>query len=112
MGGGKLQVVGFGAPAKILLPFESFRADLSLFEDSGSRAYSIFFIYLSGAPGRIRTSDTLVRSQVLYPTELRARDLNLLSYLSLTGFTYDEFFGQWLIIVCGLLHFGGGGFWP
>ena len=26
-----------------------------------------------GAPGRIRTSDRLVRSQVLYPTELRAR---------------------------------------
>ena len=25
-----------------------------------------------GAPGRIRTSDRLVRSQVLYPTELRA----------------------------------------
>jgi len=28
----------------------------------------------SGAPGEIRTPDTLVRSQVLYPTELRARD--------------------------------------
>ena len=27
----------------------------------------------SGAPGRIRTHDPLVRSQVLYPTELRAR---------------------------------------
>jgi hypothetical protein len=26
----------------------------------------------SGAPGRIRTSDPLVRSQMLYPTELRA----------------------------------------
>ena len=25
-----------------------------------------------GAPGRIRTSDRLVRSQVLYPAELRA----------------------------------------
>ena len=25
-----------------------------------------------GAPGRIRTSDPLVRSQILYPTELRA----------------------------------------
>ena len=30
-----------------------------------------FFVY--GAPGRIRTSDRLVRSQVLYPAELRAR---------------------------------------
>ena len=29
--------------------------------------------YRSGAPGRIRTSDRLVRSQVLYPAELRAR---------------------------------------
>ncbi len=28
-----------------------------------------------GAPGRIRTSDPLVRSQALYPTELRARCL-------------------------------------
>ena len=27
---------------------------------------------ISGAPGRIRTHDPLVRSQVLYPTELRA----------------------------------------
>ena len=28
---------------------------------------------MCGAPGRIRTHDPLVRSQVLYPTELRAR---------------------------------------
>ena len=28
---------------------------------------------MGGAPGRIRTHDPLVRSQVLYPTELRAR---------------------------------------
>jgi hypothetical protein len=27
---------------------------------------------INGAPGRIRTSDPLVRSQILYPTELRA----------------------------------------
>jgi hypothetical protein len=27
----------------------------------------------NGAPGEIRTPDRLVRSQVLYPTELRAR---------------------------------------
>jgi hypothetical protein len=27
---------------------------------------------LNGAPGRIRTADHLVRSQVLYPAELRA----------------------------------------
>ena len=33
-------------------------------------AYAGFF--MGGAPGRIRTSDHLVRSQVLYPAELRA----------------------------------------
>ena len=31
-----------------------------------------------GAPGRIRTSDPLVRSQMLYPAELRARGMRLL----------------------------------
>ena len=30
-------------------------------------------LFLNGAPGAIRTPDPLVRSQVLYPTELRAR---------------------------------------
>ena len=30
-----------------------------------------------GAPGRIRTRDPLVRSQVLYPTELPARRVKL-----------------------------------
>ncbi len=30
-------------------------------------------IFVSGACGRIRTSDRLVRSQVLYPAELRTR---------------------------------------
>ena len=29
-------------------------------------------LFKFGAPGRIRTHDPLVRSQVLYPTELRA----------------------------------------
>ena len=29
--------------------------------------------FLFGAPGEIRTPDLLVRSQTLYPTELRAR---------------------------------------
>jgi hypothetical protein len=28
---------------------------------------------IAGAPGAIRTPDPLVRSQILYPTELRAR---------------------------------------
>jgi hypothetical protein len=30
---------------------------------------------LNGAPGEIRTPDPLVRSQVLYPAELRAHNL-------------------------------------
>ena len=33
---------------------------------------------LNGAPGKIRTPDPLVRSQVLYPTELQAHDLKTL----------------------------------
>ncbi len=32
-------------------------------------------VVVIGAPGRIRTSDRLVRSQVLYPAELRAHIL-------------------------------------
>ena len=35
-------------------------------------ALSLPTTYVGGAPGRIRTADHLVRSQVLYPTELRA----------------------------------------
>src|SRR5690625_7768948 len=33
---------------------------------------ALFFLF--GAPGRIRTSDRLARSQVLYPADLRAHD--------------------------------------
>jgi hypothetical protein len=33
----------------------------------------VYTIDLIGAPGTIRTCDRLVRSQVLYPAELRAR---------------------------------------
>ena len=39
--------------------------------NKGLGAISQAFV-LSGAPGEIRTPDPLVRSQVLYPTELRA----------------------------------------
>ena len=34
--------------------------------------------YANGAPGEIRTPDPLVRSQVLYPTELQARTLQII----------------------------------
>ena len=37
--------------------------------------------FLCGAPGEIRTPDPLVRSQVLYPTELRAREKQILRYI-------------------------------
>jgi hypothetical protein len=36
-----------------------------------------FWIYRRGAPGEIRTPDLLVRSQLLYPAELRARGFSL-----------------------------------
>ena len=39
----------------------------------------------NGAPGRIRTSDPLVRSQVLYPTELRARCASAIAGACLNG---------------------------
>ncbi len=38
--------------------------------------YKIFDVLINGALGRIRTYDRLVRSQVLYPAELRARCIN------------------------------------
>jgi hypothetical protein len=40
---------------------------------SGRRRYVALAAERGGAPGEIRTPDHLVRSQVLYPTELRAR---------------------------------------
>jgi hypothetical protein len=39
---------------------------------------------VSGAPGEIRTPDPLLRRQTLYPTELRARRLQLLQSTALT----------------------------
>ena len=43
------------------------------------RYFYLFFnkFQLIGAPGEIRTPDLLVRSQALYPTELRAQSKNL-----------------------------------
>lgn len=43
-------------------------------EKKKSRRFLDGFFLLYGAPGRIRTSDPQVRSLVLYPTELRARE--------------------------------------
>ena len=51
------------APRLIMLPKEKGPASLQALD-------------LYGAPGRIRTSDLLVRSQTLYPTELRVHNLS------------------------------------
>ena len=47
----------------------TFRAGLKLLSSGGSLCVLSIF----GAPEEIRTPDPLVRSQILYPTELRAR---------------------------------------
>ena len=41
-------------------------------------------LFNDGAPGRIRTHDPLVRSQVLYPTELRAQGRGVYHRLRIT----------------------------
>ena len=43
-----------------------------------------------GAPGRIRTRDPLVRSQVLYPTELPARGIVIMHDIDLSVKSYFE----------------------
>ena len=46
-----------------------------------------------GTPGEIRTPDPLVRSQVLYPTELRVQvQLRYSEYLSLWRLLYSDYF--------------------
>jgi hypothetical protein len=39
----------------------------------------------TGAPGEIRTPDPLVRSQMLYPAELRARRLEVIQFTALVS---------------------------
>jgi hypothetical protein len=41
--------------------------------------------HVGGAPGEIRTPDLLVRSQALYPTELRAQGARILPHRLLTA---------------------------
>ena len=55
-----------------LYRFKSFRETEFFFGIGVFRFGILFFCFWGGAPGRIRTSDLLVRSQTLYPTELRA----------------------------------------
>ena len=51
------------------------RSQTILLRGAGSRACRNRFTENYGAPGEIRTPDHLVRSQVLYPTELRAHEV-------------------------------------
>ena len=67
----------------------------------------ILTLRLNGAPGAIRTRDLLVRSQTLYPTELRAhfgagdgirtRDINL-GKVALYQLSYSRLVGYFLIL--------------
>jgi hypothetical protein len=52
-------------------------------------------VFGSGAPGETRTPDPLVRSQMLYPAELRARDIIIPVNLN---------FIRWNVIRRGLNH--------
>ena len=47
----------------------------------------MYHIIKTGAPGEIRTPDPLVRSQILYPTELRAHIYMFMAERE--GFTRD-----------------------
>ena len=49
------------------------------YKQKGPRSFERGPFCLYGAPGRIRTPDLLVRSQMLYPTELPVRDLAALA---------------------------------
>ena len=63
-----VNVVHFESPKPLTL-----FCDKAKFENVKTKNIIInFFINLYGAPGEIRTPDPLVRSQVLYPAELRA----------------------------------------
>jgi hypothetical protein len=54
-------------PERFELPTTWFEARYSI-----QLSYGRVMVGICGAPGEIRTPDPLVRSQVLYPTELRA----------------------------------------
>ena len=56
----------------LLLPALSEKNKIRTYEKS---PHHLMWAFKYGALGRIRTSDRLVRSQVLYPAELRARNL-------------------------------------
>ncbi len=60
-------------PERFELPTAWFVARYSIQLSYGRQLHKLVVPTVYGAPGEIRTPDRLVRSQVLYPTELRAR---------------------------------------
>ena len=60
-------------PERFELPTAWFVARYSIQLSYGRQLHELVVLTVYGAPGEIRTPDRLVRSQVLYPTELRAR---------------------------------------
>ena len=49
----------------------SFQASLLIFIKKAQNPFRVWTFEFSSDPGRIRTCDLLIRSQLLYPTELR-----------------------------------------
>ena|GEM_PF-662527 len=73
-------------PERFELPTAWFVARYSIQLSYGRQLHKLVVLTVYGAPGEIRTPDRLVRSQVLYPTELRARGTQSTYYLILLHF--------------------------
>ncbi len=67
-----LKVCRVVRPERFELPTAWFVARYSIQLSYGRQLHKLVVLIVCGAPGEIRTPDRLVRSQVLYPTELRA----------------------------------------
>ena len=73
-------------PERFELPTAWFVARYSIQLSYGRQLHKLVVLTVYGAPGEIRTPDRLVRSQVLYPTELRARGTQSIYCLILLHF--------------------------
>ncbi len=73
-------------PERFELPTAWFVARYSIQLSYGRQLHKLVVLIVCGAPGEIRTPDRLVRSQVLYPTELRARGTQSTYYSILLHF--------------------------
>ncbi len=72
-------------PERFELPTAWFVARYSIQLSYGRQLHKLVVLMVCGAPGEIRTPDRLVRSQVLYPTELRARGTQSILLLHFTA---------------------------